>query len=50
MTLKIIRIENHVITCELEGSTIIDIARKWFSQDIKENDIIEFDVTENSKS
>ena len=50
MALKIIRIENHIVTCELEGGTIIDIAKRWFSQDIKENDIIEFDVTEKNKS
>ena len=46
MKLKIIRIENYVVTCELEDGTIIDIAKKWFSQNIKENDEIEFDVTE----
>ena len=45
MKLKIIRIENHVVTCELEGGTIIDIAKRWFSKDIKEDDIIEFDVS-----
>lgn len=44
MKLTIIRIENHVVTCELEGGGLIDIAKRWFSQDIKENDVIEFDV------
>lgn len=46
MKLTIIRIENHVVTCELEGGGLIDIAKRWFSQDIKENDVIEFDVTD----
>ena len=49
MKLKIIRIENNIVTCELEGGTIIDISQKWFSKDIKEDDIIEFDAT-NPKS
>ena len=47
MKLTIIRIENHVVTCELEGGGLIDIAKRWFSQDIKENDVIEFDATKN---
>lgn len=46
MKLTIIRIENHVVICELEGGGLIDIAKRWFSQDIKENDVIEFDVTD----
>lgn len=48
MKLKIIRIENHVITCEIKGGAIIDIAKRWFSQDIKKNDVIEFDVMDKS--
>ena len=48
MKLKIIRIEDYIVTCELEGGTIIDIAKRWFTQDIKEEDIIEFDVTNKS--
>ena len=47
LKLKIIRVENHIVTCEIEGGTIIDIAKKWFSANIKVNDIIEFDITEN---
>lgn len=44
MKLTIIRIEEKVITCELEDGNLIDIARIWFSPTIKENDVIEFDV------
>ena len=49
MTLKIIRIENHVVTCELDGGGLIDIGKRWFSKDIKVNDIIEIDVTTENK-
>ena len=47
MKLKIIRIENNIVTCELEDGGILDISKRWFSKDIKEYDIIEFDVTKN---
>lgn len=46
MKLTIVRIENHVVTCELEGGGLIDIDKKWFSQNIKENDVIDIDATE----
>ena len=49
MKLKIIRIENHVVTCELDGGGLIDIAKRWFSRDIKVDDIIEVDVTIEKK-
>lgn len=42
--LKIIRIENQVITCELEDGTLLDIARRWLAEDIQVDDTIEFDV------
>ena len=44
MKLIITRIEENIVTCELEDGQLLDIARRWFSKDIKENDIIEFDV------
>jgi len=50
MMLHIVRIEGRVVTCELEGGTLIDIARRWFSDDIQEGDAIELDVTEIKKS
>ena len=46
MKLTIIRIEDNIVTCELEDGQLIDIARRWFSKDIKENNIIEFDVNQ----
>ena len=44
MKLTIIRIEENIVTCELEDGQLLDVAKRWFSKDIKENDIIEFDV------
>lgn len=44
MKLTITRIEQEIVTCELEEGTIIDIASRWFSNDVKIGDIIEFDT------
>ncbi len=48
MKLTVIRIENKIVTCELEGGGLIEIARMWFTENIQENDVIEFDVTSRS--
>lgn len=48
MKLTIIRIEEKIVTCELEGGGLIEIARMWFTKNIQENDVIEFDVTSRS--
>ena len=40
----ILRIEDEIVNCQLDNGTIIDIARRWFTEDIHEDDIIEFDV------
>lgn len=47
MKLTIIRIDNGIVTCELEDGTLIDIAQRWFDKNIKENEEIEFDITTN---
>lgn len=44
MKLIILRIEDEIVNCQLDNGTIIDIARRWFTEDIHEYDIIEFDV------
>lgn len=44
MKLTILRIENRIINCQLDDGTIIDIARRWFTEDIQEGDTIEFDM------
>ena len=43
MKLIITRIDQGIVTCELEEGIIIDIASRWFSNDIQIGDIIEFD-------
>lgn len=45
MKLTIIRIENRIVTAQLDNGTVIDIARRWFAEDIEIDDVIEFDVT-----
>ena len=45
MKLTIIRIENRIVTAQLDTGTIIDIPRRWLSEDIEVDDVIEFDVT-----
>lgn len=45
MKLTILRIENRIVNCQLEDDgTIIDIARRWFAEDLEEGDTIEFNV------
>lgn len=44
MKLTILRIENEIVNCQLDNGTIIDIARRWFTEDIQEGNTIEFDM------
>lgn len=44
MKLTILRIENRIVNCRLDNGVIIDIGRRWFTEDIQEGDIIEFDI------
>ena len=44
MKLTILRIENEIVNCQLDNGSIIDIARKWFTGNIQEGDIMEFDM------
>ena len=44
MKLRILRVEDEIVNVEIDNGTIIDIARRWFSGDIHEDDVIEFDV------
>ena len=44
MKLTILRIENKIVNCQLDNGTIIDIAQRWFTEDIQEGDTIEFDM------
>lgn len=46
MKLEIVRIENRIVTCEItDTGSLIDIARRWFAEDIAEGDTIEFEYT-----
>lgn len=47
MKLEIIRIENRIVTCEIENGGLIDIAKGWFAEDIKIDDTIEFEYNTN---
>lgn len=45
MKITIVRIDNRVVTCEIENTgSLIGIARRWFTDDIQEGDTIEIDV------
>ena len=44
MKLTIARIEEHVVTCELEDGTRLDIDRKWLDKGIEVGNSIEVDV------
>ena len=49
MKLKIVRIENRVVTCEIDDSgSLLDVARRWFTEDIQEGDVIEFEYKSKS--
>ena len=49
MKLKIIRIENHIVTGILDDGVSIDIAKRWFSENVKVGDEIEVDATIENK-
>lgn len=40
---EIIRIEKRIVTCEMENGGLIDIAKRWFNEDIQVGDTIEFE-------
>lgn len=44
MKFTILRIDKRIVTGELDDGTIIDVARKWFTEDIEEGGTIEFSV------
>lgn len=44
MKFTILRIDKRIVTGELDDGTIIDVARKWFTEDIEEGDTIDFTV------
>lgn len=49
MKLTILRIEKRIVNCQLDNGTIIDIARRWFAEDLQEGDTIEFSIHDCKK-
>lgn len=49
MKLTIIRIESEVITCELDDGTLLNVAKRWFAEDIQQGDVIEFNATSKQR-
>lgn len=45
MKLTVLKIENGIVSCELEDGFQLDIAKRWFHPDIKENDVIDIDFS-----
>lgn len=48
MKFTILRIDKRIVTGQLDDGTIIDVARRWFTEDIEEGDTIEFSVEKNT--
>lgn len=44
MLVKIIRIYNGIVTCELDDGCILDIDSKWMPNNISVNEEIEIDI------
>ena len=44
MKVQIIRIEDKIVSCQLEDGHILDIDRKWLPEDIKIEDELDFNV------
>lgn len=42
--LTILQIEDRIVTCQIDNGTIIDIAKRWFTDDIQEGDVIEINM------
>ena len=45
MKLTILQIKNRIVNCQLDNGTIIDIARRWFTEDIQEGDVIDVNIS-----
>lgn len=49
MKLTILQIKNRIVTCQLDNGTVIDIARRWFTEDIQKGDVIELGILSEDK-
>ncbi|MBE5881831.1 MAG: DUF3006 family protein [Lachnospiraceae bacterium] len=44
MKLTILRIEEEIVTCELEDGTLLDIAKRWITEPIEVGTVLEFNI------
>ncbi len=44
MLVNIIRIEDSIVSCQLEDGHILDIDKRWLPDNIKINDEVDFNV------
>lgn len=49
MKLTILRIDETIVTCELEDGTLLDIARRWISDPIEVGTVLEFNIESTKK-
>lgn len=45
MKLEILRIERRIVTCQVDGGPVLDVARRWLAEDIQVGDVIAFDIS-----
>lgn len=44
MLVKIIRIEDKIVSCQLEDGHILDIDKRWLPEDAMVDDVVDFNV------
>lgn len=44
MKLKVLKIDNRVVTLQFDTGLVVDVARRWFTEDIQEEDSIELNI------
>lgn len=45
MKLRITRIDNSIITCEIDDTdSLIDISKEWFPTNVRKGNVINFDI------
>lgn len=48
MILTILSIENRIVKCKFDGNdAVLEIARRWFTEDIRDGDKIEIKIYNN---
>lgn len=44
MKVQVIRVEEKIVSCQLEDGHILDIDKRWLPEDIKVDDTFDFNV------